>query len=139
MPPNRPPQIPHAKQRGEWAEIRFLSRATEHGLRLSKPWGDSAPYDFAVDHQGRFLRVQVKCTTCKRGHSYKCHLDSNGQPYLSTEIDFFAAYVIPADAWFILPLAATHRQPDILLTPQNKNSKYAKYQEAWHLLMKAPR
>ena len=124
----------HAKERGEWAEMRFMTRATEQGLRVTKPWGDSAPYDFAVDHNGRFLRVQVKCTTCKRGNSYKCHLDSNGVPYAPDDIDFIAAYVIPANAWYILPLAATHRQPDILLTPHNKNSKYARYQEAWHLL-----
>ena len=49
-------------------------------------------------------------------------------------LDFIAAYVIPADAWYILPLAATNRQPDILLTPHRKNSKYSPYHEAWHLL-----
>jgi len=106
--------------------MRFMTRATEQGLRVTKPWGDSAPYDFAVDHNGRFLRVQVKCTTCKRGN-----------PYAPDDIDFIAAYVIPANAWYILPLAATHRQPDILLTPHNKKSKYARYQEAWHLLMRS--
>jgi hypothetical protein len=130
--------IPHSKERGEWAEMRFMTRATEHGLRLSKPWGDSAPYEFAVDHLGHFLRVQVKCTTCKRGNSYKCHLDSNGAPYDPNEVDFIAAYVIPANAWYILPLAATNRQPDILLTPHSKKSKYARYREAWHLLLHEP-
>ena len=109
--------IPHPKRRGEWAELRFMQRAAEHGLLLSKPWGDSAPYDVAVDHHGHFLRVQVKCTLYHRGKSYKCHLDHNGIPYGPHQVDFIAAYVIPADTWYILPLAATHHQPDILLTP----------------------
>jgi len=126
--------IPHPKLRGEWAELRFMQRATEHGLILTKPWGDTAPYDIAVDHHGHFHRVQVKCTIYHRGNSYKCHLDHNGIPYTPDEIDFFAACIIPADAFYILPLAATNHQPDILLTPHNPHSKYAQYYEAWHLL-----
>jgi hypothetical protein len=134
-PPRKNLGIPHAKERGEWAELRFMTRATELGLRLTKPWGDSAPYDFAVDHRGRFRRVQVKCTTFKRWNSYVCTICANGVPYTPDEVDFIAAYVIPADAWYILPLAATNHQPVILLTPHNPNSKYARYQEAWRLLM----
>jgi PD-(D/E)XK nuclease superfamily protein len=136
--PNRPSAqyIPHPKLRGEWAELRFQLRAAEHGLILAKPCGDCAPYDFAVDHQGHFLRVQVKCTVFHRGSSYKCHLDHNGTPYTPAQIDFFAAYVIPPDVFYILPLAATNHQPDILLTPHRQNSKYAQYKEAWRLLMR---
>jgi PD-(D/E)XK endonuclease len=134
---NQGPYIPHAKLRGEWAELRFQLRAAEHGLILAKPCGDNAPYDFAVDHQGHFLRVQVKCTVFHRGNSYKCHLDHNGTPYTPNEIDFFAAYVIPPDVFYILPLAATNNQPDILLTPHRQKSKYAQYKEAWNLLMSA--
>jgi hypothetical protein len=127
--------IHRPKLRGEWAELRFQLRASEQGLILAKPCGDNAPYDFAVDHGGHFLRVQVKCTLYQRGNSYKCHLDHNGIPYTPNLIDFFAAYVIPADTFYILPLAATNNQSDILLTPHSQNSKYSRYREAWHLLM----
>ena len=126
--------IPHAKKRGEWAELRFLTRAVEFGLAIAKPFGDCSAYDFCIDRRGRLLRVQVKCTIFRRGNSYKCHLDSNGVPYDPSQIDFFAAYVIPEDAWYILPIRATNRQADILLTPDRAKSKYGKYQEAWHLL-----
>jgi hypothetical protein len=54
--------IPNAKARGEWAELRFMARAAELGLRVTKPWGDNAPYDFAVESDGHFLRIQIKCT-----------------------------------------------------------------------------
>jgi len=138
--------IPHPKERGEWAELRFMSRATEAGLRVTKPWGDTAAYDVAVEHHGRFLRVQasperatatewVKCTWNKHENSYQCRIDANGLPYRRDQIDFIAAYLIDPDVWYILPLAATHHQPLILLSPHRKNSKYAAYKEAWSLLM----
>jgi PD-(D/E)XK endonuclease len=126
--------IRHPKARGEWAELRFMTRATELDIIVAKPWGDSAPFDLALAYRGHFVRVQVKCTIFHRGNSYKCHLDSNGVPYRPDQIDFFAAYVIPTDTWYILPIKATNGQPDILLTPHCKNGKYAKYKEAWPLL-----
>ena len=126
--------IRHAKARGEWAELRFMLHAAELGFRVTKPWGDNAPYDFILEYQGRFYRVQVKCTLFRRGHSYKCHLDSNGVAYTPDQIDFIAAYVIPEDTWYLLPIAKVAGHPDILLTPQNGSSKYSKYKEAWHLL-----
>jgi hypothetical protein len=130
--------IQHPKARGEWAELRFMARAAEHGLCITKPWGDMARYDFAVEHNGRFLRVQVKCTKYKRGHSYKCNVTSNGVPYTTNQLDFIAAYVIPADAWYIIPTEATNHQQQILLSPHRQNSKYDRYKEAWHLLRGEP-
>ena len=124
------------KARGEWAELRFMTRATALDFRVTKPWGDSAPYDLATDYRGRFRRVQVKCTLFHRGNSYKCHLDSNGLPYRPDQIDFIAAYVIPTDTWYIIPIKAIPNQPEILLSPHRKNSKHDKYREAWHLLRK---
>src|SRR5579872_7557702 len=126
-----------AKERGEWAELRFMTRATELRLRVGKPWGDSAPYDLATEYRARFSRVQVKCTFFHRGNSYKCHLDSNGVPYSPRDIDFIAALIIPTDTWYILPIRATNGQSDLLLTPhstQPKEAKYDRYKEAWHLL-----
>jgi len=126
--------IRHAKARGEWAELRFMTRATELGFRVTKPWGDNAPYDFAVESHGHFIRVQVKCTRQKRWNSYRCHLDSNGVPYRRDQIDFIAAYIIPTGTWYILPIAATHGRPDILLNPHRPDSRHAQFKEAWHLL-----
>jgi hypothetical protein len=135
---NQAIDIPHAKLRGEWAELRFMSRAAEHGLCVAKPWGDSARYDFAVEHRGHFLRVQVKCTQYRRWNSYICSVTANGVPYSTAQLDFIAAYVIPADAWYIIPTAATLGQQTILLTPnriyQRKHCKFDGYKEAWHLL-----
>lgn len=126
--------IRHAKARGEWAELRFMTRAAELGLRVSKPWGDNAPYDLATEWRGHFWRVQVKCTQCRRWSSYQCHLAANHAPYRADQIDFIAAYVIPADAWYILPIAAVEGRTKILLSPHREKSRHARYKEAWDLL-----
>ena len=60
-------KIKHCKRRGEWAEMRFMAMAAENGLEVTKPFGDTAHYDFAVEHQGKFARVQVKSTVAKCG------------------------------------------------------------------------
>ena len=128
--------IKHCKMRGEWAELRFMARAAEHGLCVSKPWGDSARYDFAVEYGGQFLRVQVKSTTCKRRRSYSCHLHGNiKRAYTKEQIDFIAAYIIPLDVWFILPVEVALRSSrNLILSPNMAVSKHGVYKEAWHLL-----
>jgi PD-(D/E)XK endonuclease len=123
------------KERGEWAELRFMARAAEHGLRVSKPWGDSSRYDFAVESGGRFLRVQVKSTTYKKRRSYVCHFDSK-KPYTKQQIDFLAAYIVLEDVWYILPIGLRLRPKcNLILSPHLEKSKYGRYKEAWHLLL----
>jgi PD-(D/E)XK endonuclease len=124
------------KLRGEWAELLFMTRAAQHGLRVIKPWGDSSRYDFVVETGGRFLRVQVKCTSCRRHRTYACSLKGGGQRrYSATEIDFFAIYVIPADCWYIIPISKAERTNSVTgLSPHDPLSKHAAYEEAWHLL-----
>jgi hypothetical protein len=134
--PNQGQHIAHAKRRGEWAELRFMQHAIELGFRVTKPWGETAPYDVATDHHGLFRRVQVKCTLYQRGDSYVCTICSSHVIYTPDQLDFFAAYVIPIDLWYILPIRSTNHQPTVVLSPHLKQCKYSKYEEAWHLLTK---
>jgi hypothetical protein len=133
--------IKDGKTRGEWAEMRFMARASEQGLRVSKPWGDSSSYDFIIEplHQsgpGKLLRVQVKSTTYSNFRSYIVHLHgARHRRYTSDNIDFVAAYIIPKDIWFIFPIAAIVKvHSSMVLSPHMKVSKYGQYQEAWNLL-----
>jgi hypothetical protein len=51
------------------------------------------------------------------------------------EIDFVAAYIIPLDLWYIIPAGVVaRRKGSIWLAPWNRQSKYERYLEAWHLL-----
>lgn len=135
---NKGIDIKHPKLRGEWAELRFMARAAEHGLRVSKPWGDCASYDVTVEHNGQFLRVQVKSTKSnqRRSHSYVCDLRRRGgEPYTQDRVDFFAIYIIPCDTWYIFPpKVAISSQSNLTLSPHRSDSKHAPYKEAWHLL-----
>ena len=129
--------------RGEWTEARFMIRACEHGFNVSRPWGGSSRYDFAVELNGQFLRVQVKSTTSTgEGGAYWCGFcRTRRQLYTGKEIDFFAVYVIPEDCWYIIPASAVVRlQSRLLLYPHCTNKRKHKYEcyfEAWHLLKSA--
>jgi hypothetical protein len=127
--------IKNGKRRGEWAELVFASRAMELGLRLARPWGESSGYDFTVDQGDRIVRVQVKSTIFREGaEGYSCSLKDSKGPYKKNTFEFVAAYVIPEDAWFILPEKVVRGMWSVGLYPKLETAKYREYQEAWHLL-----
>jgi hypothetical protein len=130
-------QFKNAKEREEWAEVRFLSRATEQRFRVAKLWGESAPYDLMVERDGIAHRVQVKSTirTPKSG-AYPCHMPKGKRlVHMLEEIDFVAAYIIPLDLWYIIPAGVVaKRKGSIWLAPWRRQNKYERYLEAWHLL-----
>jgi hypothetical protein len=131
----RKPKISDKKLRGEWAEMHFMVRATDHDLPVSKPWGDSRSYDFVVGWPGHFLAVQVKSTTLEvEAGGYACAVCSAGKPYPPGSFDFLAAYVIYDDAWYIIPAKETLGKAWVIVYPKSAKSKYAKCREAWHLL-----
>ena len=49
-------------------------------------------------------------------------------------LDFFAVYLIPADAWYIIPYDALGKRLTVHFVPGGRRQKYAQYREAWHLL-----
>ncbi|MGA9307953.1 MAG: hypothetical protein WBW31_21325, partial [Candidatus Sulfotelmatobacter sp.] len=66
------------------------------------------------------------------------HRRINGRavPYTLAEIDFFAAYVIPEDSWFIFPLTHILGATAVTLSPKRRRKPHINnpYREAWHLL-----
>ena len=111
-----------------------MVRAAEYGLQVSKPWGETAHYDFAVEAAGHFARVQVKSTMFKDRGGYSCSVRGCSGPYVGEVFDFVAVYVIPKDAWYIIPAEVIRGQGSVAVYPQLKKSKYERYREAWHLL-----
>jgi hypothetical protein len=128
--------IKHPKARGEWVELKFMLRATELGLHLSKPWGEMLPYDFVVEHKGELARVQVKSTIYECDGGYMCTACGSHGAYEENSFEYVAAYVIQEDVWYIIPAGMILGQERIWLCPRRKRSKYGPYQEAWHLLRK---
>ena len=154
------------KRRGEISELAFALAAARQGFGISRPYGDSERYDLILDSthlksvisteaerkraqwrdlllapaRPRLIRVQVKSSTQLQCGLYRvnAHRRINGRavPYTLAEIDFFAAYVIPEDSWFIFPLPHILGLTSLLLSPKKRRRPglYDNYREAWPLL-----
>ncbi len=77
--------------------------------------------------------------SCQCGlYRVNAHRRINGRavPYTLAEIDFFAAYVIPEDSWFIFPLTHILGATAVTLSPKRRRKPHINnpYREAWHLL-----
>ncbi len=170
------PRRANPKIDGERAECVFMGEAMGRGFIVSKPYGDSAPYDFVVQRRvvspqpsatrkkrrgipskpkpgdpglkpratggasrgARLWRVQVKAVlrqqACGGYAITTCH--GSRRPYTRQEIDFFVAWVVPVDAWYVIPIEEVGTAMAAGLYPHVKGtrSKYEKYREAWRLL-----
>ena len=123
-----------------------MAAAASHGYHILKPWGDSLAYDVAIEHEGGLLRVQVKSTTNRVGAGYVCKFKPNihnKSDYTLSEIDLFAAYVIPENVWYVIPAAVIlgpKRRKSFMLCPIDHPTlarcKYEHYRDAWGLLSK---
>jgi hypothetical protein len=129
-----------SKQRGELAEMMFMVKATQKGFATAKPYGDSRRYDFIVDTGNRLWRVQVKSSNAKQYGSYMVNLqrNANGEviAYDPSEIDFAVAYVMPCDAWFVIPVEAIagRKTAKLCLHENARSGTLGKYWEAWGLM-----
>jgi len=116
-----------------------MARAAKEGLRLAKPWGDSSRYDVVVETGGRFVRVQVKSTANRQPNGgYVCgvHPSQGSALYGEGDFDFLAAYIIPLDIWFIIPVRPiVHpKRNSITLLVGELTNGWSAYKEAWDLL-----
>jgi hypothetical protein len=91
-------------------------------------------YDFAVEYKGRFVRVQVKSTMFLDRGGYTVTVRGWRGKYTGDPFDFVAAYLIPLDIWYILPVESFKMRGTVGLYPMLKKSKYGQFKEAWHLL-----
>jgi len=129
------------KERGEYVELRFMVQAMLHGFQVSRPWGDSSSYDIGVESRSRIVRVQVKSTSYRVGTGYLCQFARRKSKYSVEQIEFFAAYVIPQDLWYVIPspvLLGVSGQQDVMICPtrphRKNHYKFECYREAWDLL-----
>jgi hypothetical protein len=138
------------KERGEWVELLFMALAASRGYHVLKPWGDSLAYDVGVVHKHGMIRVQIKSTSARKGGGYLCRLRHGGrgeQRYHPDDVDLFAVYIVPVQAWYLIPATAVliptpkmHLTfyPDGLPRPGRHKYEhdYERYREAWGQLAK---
>jgi hypothetical protein len=143
------------KQRGEWVELLFMAAAALHGYHVLKPNGDNLPYDVGIEQSGGLLRVQVKCSSHRKGGGYVGRLRRGGgtsgeRRYDSSDVDLFALYILQPQIWYLIPShKVLHPKPKFHIrfypeapprpgrrTPEHD---YEPYREAWGLLGKERR
>jgi hypothetical protein len=126
------------KRRGEAAQAAFLARATALNSGVLIPCGDSERYDTVVDFVQALFRVQVKSAGAYAENRYRVKTTgANGRVYTSKEIDFFVAYIVPENVWYIIPIQAIGQRKGIRFHPTTRRQSKAmfeKYREAWCLL-----
>ena len=142
------------KRMGELAELGFMYRAATYGIGVSKPLGDSFPYDVLTQHGRRLLRVQVKsCFSgerqCKNGFPIivACHWGRSKRNYSIDDVDFIAAFIAKYDTWYLIPMESLGTRKNIRVYPGKRKpnrdrdrngqyfGQYEQYREAWNLLL----
>jgi hypothetical protein len=130
------------KWRGEIAELGFLHKVASMGFAVTKPYGESESYDFIVDSGNRLWRVQVKSGSSMKRDAYRVAVRhfwrkrQSKQAYTAEQIDILAAYVVPADAWYIIPVCAFTPRESLILFPHlpGHDGKYEQFRAAWFLM-----
>ncbi len=134
----RPP-CGNTKIAGEVAELVFWERAVRMGHVVSKPYGDSAAFDFVVGSSPQLIRVQVRSThTANPRGRYSVDADhivnGNNRPLTKQEIDLLAAYILPEDIWYFIPVEAfsPHKNLHFYLRATRKTGDlWRQYRENW--------
>jgi hypothetical protein len=120
-----------SKELGHISEIRFQLAATLRGFTVSKPQGDYSPYDFILDSGKKLYRIQVKSTNHFSEGRYHFNLKSGSKStrcYTASEVHYFALYVIPEDAFYIIPQALLRGFKTLKIY---RNGKYESFRDNW--------
>lgn len=122
---------------GDIGELSFILQAKLNGLEILTPISASSVYDVVIHNDTSFVRVQVKSTNSFESGSdcYKFNVGrgkSSKRKYHSSDIDYFALYIISLEMFYIIPFKKINVKT-IRVYP-NKKHKYNKYINAWGLL-----
>jgi len=123
----------NTSQIGRVGEAAFVMRCTLHDIVVCQPIDHNSRYDYVVDVNGQFYRVQVKSSTTKykyRGkfkNYYQFNTSrrkaSKATTYQSNEIDILAFYAIDIDKFWIIPYNQLNNTTTYNIYP-DKDSPY---------------
>lgn len=126
-----------AKDLGNYAELRFTLAAYEKGFSILRPFSDSRPYDFVLEKQGRFIRVQVK--SCSAPLNEKGHFpvtiskgSATRKRYTVDDCDVIAIYLKSLDIFFLIPIQFIEVLK-LNLYPLRETSKFIEFKNNWNV------
>ena len=127
-----------AKDLGNYAELRFTLAAFEKGFSILRPFSDSRPYDFVLEKQGRFIRVQVKSCSIplnEKGHFPVGVAYGGGKvkkKYTIEECDAVAVYLKSLDIFYMIPIQFI-TTVKLNLYPLREDSPYIEFKNNWNI------
>lgn len=114
--------------KGTVSELKVITAYVDAGFRVLLPFGNSAPYDLAIDLGPQVLKVQVKTGRLRDGcvvfpmRRYSGH-SSQGKLYGVGEIDIFAVYCPDNQHMYAVPLSGTLIEGRLRETETKNNQK----------------
>jgi hypothetical protein len=132
-------KIKQPKRRCEWVELRFMAAAAEHDLHATKPGEtprNTTSYSNTMAASSASRSSQRNSKIAAPIHALSTA--AANVPIPDAAFDFLAVYVVPEDAWYIIPAHAFRGQASVCLRPSQARSKYGKYLAAWDLMKGGP-
>lgn len=134
-------RIRSPKALGELAELAFTYKAASLGFGVARPLGDNEAFDVILNAGHRLWRVQVKSTyhLIQPGyyqfHALRAPVGGQRRNYTADSIDVLAAWVMPLDVWYIIPVQAFVPRGSLRVYPHREVSpskaSFEPFREAW--------
>ncbi len=114
----------HRRDKGDWAELVFMAKALTLGFTVCRPYGDNHRFDFLLFAPGGpARRIQVKSSWVKTDNMYR------------------VVYVVPEDAWYVIPRRKLARYDVGYVMPHipHSHAQWERYRDRWDLLRRPTR
>lgn len=118
----------NSKQIGNITELETMLAFIKLGYNVLTPYGDCERYDFVVDVNGKFLRMQSKTSSSdddEASFSFSCRSSHRKEgktvnyKYNSNEIDYFVTYF--QNKCYIVPVEECGCDKRLRLLPPKNN------------------
>lgn len=117
------------KTKGDIAELGVAKKLIKNGCRVLFPYGENHRYDLVAEKDGKFIRIQVKYTTPKKGVlEINCRSSNNWSVlhYNKDEIDLIAAYNPKDEKIYFIPVSKINYSLIKLRIEPSKNNQKSK-------------
>jgi hypothetical protein len=132
---------------GDVAEQAVILKALQRNWGVSRPIGNSLPYDLVIDVEGELRKIQVKSAwldetsgnyliDCRRTKTNRRKMLRSR--YESNDFDFAIVFIPPVNVFYVLPIRdfLAYKSTITFVEKEKRQRKPQshKFREAWHLL-----
>ena len=124
----------NSKSVGDISEAKVLAALVAQNKTVLRPFGDNQRYDFAVEEDGHFDRIQVKTGRLRNGsvvfstHSSTTKKGKRIETGYSGQVEAFGVYCPEIDAVFLVPISVCgHTKVELRVGQTKRAIKTAKY------------